>query len=144
MLNIITIVGRLTRDPELRKTKSETSVASFTVACDDSRKAPDGSKQTVFLPVSVFGSQADIIMKFTKKGYLIGISGRLTQRKYQNKQGVEITSTEVIANTIELMEPKAKEEAEGEAPKVTAPEEKTESAVKPAGDDGMLDDDLPF
>lgn len=146
MLNVITMVGRLTRDPELRKTTSGTAVAGFTLACDDSRKGPNGEKQTVFIPVSVFGAQSDIVVKFCKKGYLLGISGRLTQRKYTNKQNVEIVSTEIIANTIELMESKANNaDAQGSNATATSPQ----AVAQPIKSNGLNDieindDDLPF
>lgn len=148
MLNVITMVGRLTRDPELRNTNSGTKVASFTLACDESRKGPNGEKQTVFLPVSVFGNQADVIMKFVKKGHLLGVSGRITQRKYTKKDtNVEVTSTEVIANVIELMEPKADGATTNVAPATnvaTEPAKPTQPQQKAVGDDGMINDDLPF
>lgn len=142
MLNIITMVGRLTRDPELRKTQSGTSVAGFTLACDDSRKGPNGEKQTVFIPISIFGAQAEIVTKFCRKGYLLGISGRLTQRKYTNKQNVEVVSTEIIANTIELMEPKANNaDAQGNNVAATSPQPVKSSDLNNVE---INDDDLPF
>lgn len=147
MLNVITMVGRLTRDPELRNTNSGTKVASFTLACDESRKGPNGEKLTVFLPVSVFGNQADVIMKFVKKGHLLGISGRITQRKYTRKDtNVEVTSTEVIANVIELMEPKAEGTTTNVAPTPTTnvATEPAKPAQQAVGDNGIIDDDLPF
>ena len=79
MINNVVLVGRLTRDPELRTTNSGMSVASFTIASDDRR---GGQKTTIFMAVSVFGKQADVVAKYTKKGVLVGVTGRLTQRKY--------------------------------------------------------------
>ena len=73
MLNVITLVGRLTRDPELRRTNSGTSVGAFTVACDDGRKGPNGEKQTLFMDCTVFGPQADTLMNFWRKGNLIAV-----------------------------------------------------------------------
>ena len=92
MVNNVVLVGRLTRDPELRRTTSGLSVASFTIAVDDSRKGPNGEKVTVFMPVSIFGKSADTVVKFTRKGNLVGVIGRLTQRKYTRRSdNVEIT-----------------------------------------------------
>lgn len=148
MLNVITMVGRLTRDPELRNTNSGTKVASFTLACDESRKGPNGEKQTVFLPVSVFGNQADVVMKFVKKGHLLGISGRLTQHKYTRKDtNIEATSTEAIANVIELMEPKSEGTTTNVAPDTASaiePTKPTQPQQQAVGNDGIIDDDLPF
>ena len=107
MVNNVVLVGRLTRDPELRKTTSGMSVASFTLACDDSRKGPNGEKVTIFMNVSVFGNSADTVVKFTRKGSLVGVVGRLTQRKYTRRtDNVEVTTTEITANQVEFLEPK--------------------------------------
>ena len=76
------------------------SVASFTIAVDDSRKGPNGEKVTVFMPITVWGAAADTVVKFTRKGALVGVVGRITQRKYTNRNGVEVTSTEVSANQV--------------------------------------------
>lgn len=103
MLNCITMVGRLVADPELRKTNSGTDVGSFRLACDD-RPGPNGEKQAVFINCSVFGKGAEILGKFFAKGNLIGVVGRLTQRKYTNKDNVEVTSTEILVNQIEFVE----------------------------------------
>ena len=107
MVNNVVLVGRLTRDPELRKTSAGMSVASFTLACDDSRKGPNGEKVTIFMNVSVFGNSADTVVKFTRKGSLVGVVGRLTQRKYTRRtDNVEVTTTEITANQVEFLEPK--------------------------------------
>jgi single-strand DNA-binding protein len=108
MVNNVVLVGRLTRDPELRKTSTGMGVASFTIACDDSRKGPNGEKVTIFMNVSVFGNSADSVAKFTRKGSLVGVVGRLTQRKYTRRNdNVEVTTTEIVANQVEFLEPKA-------------------------------------
>ena len=67
MVNNVVLVGRLTRDPELRKTTSGMSVASFTIAVDDSRKGPNGEKVTIFMPVSLFGKGADTVVNLFEK-----------------------------------------------------------------------------
>ena len=108
MLNVITLVGRLTRDPELRRTNAGTSVGAFTIACDDGRKGPNGEKQTLFMDCTLFGGQADTLAKFFHKGNLIGVYGRLTSRKYVNNQGQNVTKYEIIADRIEFVESAAK------------------------------------
>ena len=80
MINRVVIVGRLTRNPELRKTTNNISVASFTVAVDNRMKAADGSKTTSFINCVAWNGLADTLVKFTKKGSLIGVDGRLSQR----------------------------------------------------------------
>lgn len=107
MLNSVVLVGRLTRDPELRSTTNGTPVVSFTLACDDSfRRGPNGERSTVFMNCSLFGNRADNVSKFVRKGSLVGVTGHLTQRKYTNKAGVEITVTEIRCDNVEFMEPK--------------------------------------
>lgn len=146
MLNVITLVGRLTRDPELRKTQSGQAVASFTLACDESRKGPNGEKSTIFIAVSVFGNSADSVAKFTRKGSLVGVTGRLTQRKYTRKSdNVEVTATEIVANQVEFMEPKGANEQgkeEGAAPASQEPAPANQSQNLQQFD--VVDDDLPF
>jgi len=152
MINRVVLVGRLTRDPELRRTAAGLAVASFTIAVDDSRKGPNGEKQTIFMPVSVFGNTGENVAKFTRKGSLVGIEGRLTQRKYARKQdNVTVTSTEIIADAVEFLEPKgtnAASENNGYSPDKPAPEASADSGKKQEGKNldsiEVVDDDLPF
>lgn len=150
MVNSVVLVGRLTRDPELRKTTTTgMSVASFTIAVDDSRKGPNGEKVTIFMPVSVFGNTADTVVKFTRKGSLVGVVGRLTQRKFVNRSNVEVTSTEVTATQVEFLEPKgAKTEESGFSPDAPAPELQNQAASQEESRNldsiDIVDDDLPF
>ena len=122
MLNCITLVGRLTRDPELRRTNSGTSVGAFTIAVDDGRKGPNGEKQTLFMDCNLFGAQADTLMKFFRKGNLIATYGRLVSRKYVNSQGANVTAYEVRCDRIEFVESAAK---------------MNETAGQPAANDGL-------
>lgn len=152
MLNVITMVGRLTRDPELRKTNSGTQVGGFTIACDDGRKGPNGEKQTIFMDCNIFGNQSDTLVKFFRKGNLIGVSGRLTSRKYVNKEGVNVTAYSIICDHIEFIESseKMKESAGGQAVDGEAkPAEKGADANQQFGTPTPLvteisDDELPF
>jgi len=152
MINRVVLVGRLTRDPELRRTAAGLAVASFTIAVDDSRKGPNGEKQTIFMPVSVFGNTGENVAKFTRKGSLVGIEGRLTQRKYARKQdNVTVTSTEIIADAVEFLEPKgtnAASDNNGYSPDKPAPEAPADGGKKQEGKNldsiEVVDDDLPF
>lgn len=151
MLNRIIMIGRLTRDPELRKTTSGLSVASFTIACDDNRKGPNGEKQTVFMNCSSFGQQAEFIGKYARKGNLVAIQGRLTQRKYVRKaDNVQVSVTEIVADDFQLLEPKGSNASVNggsgyvaDAPAQSVPT----SQVSDSGDldsIDVVDDDLPF
>ena len=148
MLNVITLVGRLTRDPELRRTNSGTSVGAFTVACDDGRKGPNGEKQTLFMDCTIFGNQSDTLVKFFHKGNLIGVYGRLTSRKYVNSQGVNVTAYQIIADRIEFVEPAAKMGGDSTMPGY---DDGFQSQAAPVSDkhnmesiDVPADEDLPF
>ena len=78
MMNRIVLVGRLTRDPELRKSANDVSVATFTIAVDDySQKDANGQKSTTFLNVVVFRQSADNVQKFCRKGSLVGVDGKI-------------------------------------------------------------------
>ncbi len=146
MINNVVLVGRLVADPELRKTTAGMSVASFRIAVDDSRRGPNGEKQTVFLPITAWGNQADVVAKFTRKGSLIGITGRITQRKYVNRQNVEVTATEISAERVELMDPKPKGDDAGYTPDAPAPVGPSNQTVESKNLDSIdiVDDDLPF
>jgi len=148
MLNVITMVGRLTRDPEIRRTNSGTSVGGFTIACDDGRKGPNGEKQTLFMDCNIFGAQSDTLVKFFHKGNLIGVTGRLTSRKYTNSQGQNVTAYSIVCDHIEFIESTAQMNANsgGQAQGT----EKPASEKQPVEDSGNLEtievdeDSLPF
>ena len=149
MLNVITMVGRLTRDPELRRTASERSVGSFTIACDGG-KGPDGQRQTLFMDCTVFGPQADTLAKFFRKGSLIGVYGRLVSRKYINRQNIEVVAYSINVDRIEFVEPSSKNPATaGYTPDMPTGDGPT-SQVNPASEKqnvesiDVVDDSLPF
>lgn len=143
MVNSVVLCGRLVNDPELRTTGNGTSVASFRLAVDDSRRGPNGEKDTVFINVSVFGKSADNLVKFTRKGHMLGVIGRLTQRKYVNRQNVEVVTTEVVADRVEFMEPKSAGTRDdsgfvSDVPASPAVETNNVDSID------VVDDDLPF
>ena len=101
MLNHITIMGRLTRDPEIRYTQSQIPVASFTVAVDRDFGGRDGAeKQTDFIDCTAWRSTAEFIGKYFTKGRMIVVSGRLQSRKWETKEGEKRTSWEVVADNV--------------------------------------------
>ncbi len=105
MLNRVTLVGRLTRDPELRKTTSGTSVASFSIAVDDDYRGPNGERATIFMNCSCFGNRGETVAKYTRKGSLVSVDGRLTQRKYTRRSdNVEITTTEIVCDHVNFLD----------------------------------------
>lgn len=108
MLNRVQIIGRLGRDVELRQTPSGQSVASFTVATDESYTARDGQKveQTEWHRVNVFGKQAELCGKFIGKGSLVYVEGKLRTRKWTDQSGQERSSTEINADRVQFLDRK--------------------------------------
>ena len=101
MLNHITIMGRLVRDPELRSTQSGVSVASFTVAVDRDFGGRDGGdKQTDFIDCVAWRQTGEFVSKYFRKGSMIVVSGRLQSRKWQDREGNNRTSWEVVADNV--------------------------------------------
>ena len=105
MLNRVVIVGRLVRDPELRKTASDRSVFAFTVALDN-RTTNNGEKSTSYIPCTAWNSTAESIAKFMKKGSLVGVDGHLNQRSYTANDGRKVSVVEVIADSVQFLEKK--------------------------------------
>lgn len=103
-MNSVFLIGRLTRDPEVRYTAAtQMAVATFTVAIDRPTRA-GAEKQTDFPRVTVFGKQAENCEKYLAKGRLVAIEGRLQTGSYQNKDGATVYTTDVVANRVQFLE----------------------------------------
>ena len=103
-MNNVNLIGRLTRDPELRYiSDSQMAVARFSIAIDRPVRS-DGKKQADFPNVVVFGKQAENCERFLRKGRLVGIQGRIQTGRYTNKNGDTVYTTEVVANNVEFLE----------------------------------------
>ncbi len=112
MLNHIVLMGRLTRDVELRRTGSGTAVANFTIAVDRDFSGKDGGeKETDFIEVVAWRNTADFVSKYFSKGRMAVVSGRLQVRKWKNKEGENRYSTEVVADNVYFAD--SKKEASG-------------------------------
>ena len=99
MLNRIVLMGRLTRDPELRKTQSDTPVCSFSLAVDRDYKR-DGEKETDFIDVVAWRSTAEFVSRYFAKGRMAVVEGRLQIRDWTDKEGGKRRSAEVIADNV--------------------------------------------
>lgn len=103
MLNRVVITGRLTRDPEVRTTTTGKNVASFTIAVDRRFKGADGVTAD-FFRVTAWGQPADYAGNYLHKGRLVGVDGRLQQRKYTDSQGASRESIEIVADIVNALE----------------------------------------
>lgn len=141
-MNRIILVGRLTRDPELRRTLNDVPVCSFTLAIDDRVKDANGQKTTSYIGVTVFNNQADNVAKFLKKGSLAGVDGRIRQRTFERKDGTKSSVIEVVADNVTFLEPKGTREIPNEE---FIPDEQPEvDESKNLESLDVTDDDLPF
>lgn len=103
-MNKVVIIGRLTKDPELKYTPGQgTAVTTVTLAVDR-QKTKDGKKEADFIPVVIWGKSAEATAQYMSKGKLIGIAGRIQTRSYEAKEGGKRYVTEVIAEDIQFLE----------------------------------------
>lgn len=123
-MNKAIIIGRMTKDPEVRYTQSGTPVGTFTLAVDR-RVAKDKPKEADFIPCVVWGKTAEVVGKWCKKGKQIGVEGRIQVRSYDAKDGTKRYVTEVIVNDLELLG-------------------KSEGGNKQDGREQLTDEDIPF
>lgn len=106
MINNIVLVGRLTKDPDLRYTTSGTGVATFTLAVNRNFTSADGTREADFINCVIWRKPAETLVNYAKKGVLIGVKGRIQTRSYDNQQGQKVYVTEVIADNFQLLESK--------------------------------------
>ena len=104
MLNKAIIIGRLTKDPELKHTQSGVAVTNFTVAVDRNFKNAQGEYDTDFIPVVVWRQQAEHCCKYLGKGRLVAVSGRIQVRSYDDDQGVRRYVTEIVADEVQFLD----------------------------------------
>lgn len=107
MLNRIVIIGRLTRDPEMRQTPSGTAVCTFTLAVDRSFKSANGERETDFIPVVAWRQLGENCAQYLAKGKLAAVDGRLQLRRYEDKDGSKRTAAEVVADNVRFLSPKS-------------------------------------
>ncbi|RSK29178.1 single-stranded DNA-binding protein [Bacillus sp. HMF5848] len=106
MLNRVVLVGRLTKDPELRYTPSGVAVATFTLAVNRAFTNQQGEREADFINCVVWRKPAENVANFLKKGSLAGVDGRIQTRNYDNQNGQRVYVTEVVAETVQFLEPR--------------------------------------
>jgi single-strand DNA-binding protein len=139
MINRAVLVGRLTKNPELRKSASGNSFASFTVAVDN-RTKPGEAKTASFINCVAFGNTADNLAKYTRKGSLVGVEGRLQQSNYETKDGRKGSSLDILCDTVQFLETRQQATSQDYTP--TLEPQTNDNKNLDAID--IVDDDLPF
>lgn len=138
-INRVFVVGNLGRDPEIRVANSGTSIGSLSVATVESRKSQSGAweDQTEWHRVTVFGKAAEFLRDYARKGTKISVEGRLQTRKWQDKEGKDQYTTEIVANDVQIMDRPSGDRQERSAPQ--------SQPSAPAAQNGAdFDDDIPF
>lgn len=159
MINRVVLVGRLTKDPDLRYTPSGVAVANFTLAVDRPFTNQQGERDADFIFIVVWRRQAENVANYLKKGSLAGVDGRLQSRSYENNQGQRVYVTEVVADRVQFLEPKGTTQSRdsfagasyGQPPFSQNPNQQPhekQDVNDPFANDGetidISDDDLPF
>lgn len=131
-MNRVVLVGRLTKDVELRYTETGNAVASFTLAVNRTFTNQAGEREADFINIVVWRKQAENAANFLKKGSLAGVDGRLQSRSYDGQDGKRVFVTEVVAESVQFLEPKGTSSSQG-------------NSFQGEGEQqDISDDDLPF
>lgn len=107
MINRVVLVGRLTKDPDLRYTPSGAAVARFTLAVNRTFSNAQGEKEADFINCTVWRKQAENTANFLKKGSLAGVEGRIQTGSYEGQDGKRVYTTEVVADSVQFLEPRS-------------------------------------
>ena len=113
MINNVVLVGRLTKDVDLKYTSSGTAVASFTLAVNRNFTNQQGQREADFINCVIWRKPAETMANFTKKGSLIGVEGRIQTRNYENQQGQRVYVTEVVCENFQFLESKSDQSSQG-------------------------------
>lgn len=139
MINRVVLIGRLTKDIELKYTQGGNAVGSFTIAVNRQFTNQQGEREADFINAVIWRKSAENLAKFTQKGSLIGIEGRLQTRNYENQQGNRVYVTEVVVDNFSLLEHK------GDGSQQRAEQHEQQNSFADSGEEiNITDDDLPF
>jgi single-strand DNA-binding protein len=139
MLNRIVLIGRLTRDPELRYTPAGVAVTQFTLAVDRNFTGQSGEKEVDFIPIVSWRQLAETCANYLRKGRLTAVEGRIQVRNYENNEGKRVYVTEVIADNVRFLESNTTASSQQQ--------QQSNQADHYSGDGKAIDisdDDLPF
>ena len=146
MLNVVAIMGRLARDPELRQTTTGKNVASFRIACDRGRRDANGQSQADWIDVVAWDRQAEFVCKYFHKGDPILVCGSIQSRQYTSKEGEQRTAYEILANNVSFASERDAGTNAAPAPAAQKPQATANPGGYSAEDFAAVadDEDLPF
>ncbi|MET3658348.1 single-stranded DNA-binding protein [Sporosarcina psychrophila] len=156
MINRVVLVGRLTKDPELKYTQTGIAVTRFTLAVNRAFQNASGEREADFISCVAWRKQAENVANFLKKGSLVGVDGRIQTGSFEGSDGKRVYTTEVVADSTQFLEPRSSSSEGGQAPRDTNTPSYTQGAQNraettsedPFSTDGgpveVSDDDLPF
>ena len=147
MLNIVAIVGRLGKDPELKTTQSGKSVTSFSLAVQRGKKNQNGEYESDWIDVQAWGNTAEFICKYFQQGQLMAVSGRIQTRVYTDRDGKARKGVEIVAQDVSFCEGRKREEPVNPPSSFSRdaePLKEYEQQAMLPPDDFLGDDDLPF
>ena len=146
MINNVVLVGRLTKDVELRYTPANQAVATFTLAVNRTFKNANGEREADFINVVIWRQAAENLANWAKKGALLGITGRIQTRNYENAQGQRVYVTEVVAENFQMLESRNQQQGQQQAQlqQATQQQAKQPDPFSGGAPTSLNDDDLPF
>lgn len=148
MINRVVLIGRLTKDPDLRYTPNGVPVATFTLAVERSFKNGNGEKETDFIPCVVWRQQAENVANYLAKGDLAGVDGRIQTRNYEGQDGKRVYVTEVLAESVQFLQTKRSGSSSGGGNQSGGNSSSSRNDGDPFSNNGQTidisDDDLPF
>lgn len=146
LLNRVVLIGRLTRDPELRYTSNGTAVTTFTLAVDRNYTNQQGEREADFLNIVVWRQLAELCANYLKKGRLTAVEGRIQTRSYDNQEGRKVYVTEIVADNVRFLESnRDRQESVPGGKDFNAPYDRRDYNDPFAGETiDISDDDLPF
>lgn len=142
-MNRTVLVGRLTKEPDLRFTPAGKAVCTFTLAVNRPFKSQNGEQDTDFINIVVWNRQAENAANFLKKGSLVGIDGRIQTRNYEGQDGKRVYVTEVVAESVQFLEPKGNNTQSQNKPN-TEQNRQPDDPFAGGSQIDINDDDLPF
>lgn len=142
-MNQTCLIGRLTKDVELKYTPANQAVAQFTLAVNRTFKNANGEREADFINCVIWRQAAENFANFAKKGALIGITGRIQTRSYENAQGQRVYVTEVIAENFQMLESRSQQQGQ-QQPQTTQQKAKQPDPFAGGTPTSLNSDDLPF